>query len=78
MFIQVTAEKCFPFWSPAPKCVKLMYHLILLLLLKSKLEGDNVAVVLRVLFRWLFYFVLFGEDMLIKASSSVIEWMEAV
>lgn len=56
-----------------PKCVNLMCHLKLLVLLKSKLEGDNVAVVLRVLFRWLFFFVLFGEDMLIKASSNVIE-----
>lgn len=59
MLLQVTVEKCFPFWGPVPKCVKLIYHLKLLVLLKSELREDKVAVVLHVLFRLLLHFVLF-------------------
>lgn len=52
MFLQVTVEKCFPLWGPVPKRVELVYHLKLVFL-KLEPGGHKVAVVLRVLFRWL-------------------------
>lgn len=57
MFLQVTVEKCFPFWGPVPKRVKVVHHLKLVVFLKLELGGDKVAVALHVLFRWLLYFL---------------------
>lgn len=73
MFLQVTVEKCFSFWVPVPKCIKLMYHLKLLVLLKSELGEDKVAVVLHVHSDGFCILSCLGRKMLIKSSSSVMD-----
>lgn len=77
MFLQVTVETHFPFWVPVPKCVKLMYHLKLLVLLKSELGKDKVAVILHVHSDGFCILSCLGRNMLIKSSSSVIGLMES-